>query len=128
MAAQIFWYIDKRVIYERFHGEVTLEEFTDSVTAVEEMCAEGTPLIHVITDLLDITKWPPLLKLSGAASHETLPGMGWTIIIVNNPALRLISAVVTQFAMNRMRTVKNIDEAMEFLISHDVTLAGMPVN
>ncbi|MBZ0282014.1 MAG: hypothetical protein K8L97_14845 [Anaerolineae bacterium] len=122
MPVETRWYVDKRILYQRFYGDITLEDFKQSVEAVGAFVAEGHPLVHAIADVLDVEKWPPLTKLSKFAPRQGFPGMGWTLIIVSSPALRFVTGLLVQFTMSNFRMAATLNEALEFLTERDNTL------
>ena len=117
------WLIANRVVYQRFYGDVTIEEFADSVAEIRQFIDSGTPLVHAIGDLTTVQKYPSLIQMSKVAqSNPTLPNVGWTVLLVTNPLLRFFGTVLAQFTVERIRTVGTLQEAMQFLLSRDQTI------
>lgn len=122
MPVETRWYVDKRIIYQRFYGAVTLEDFAFSVEQIGAFVEQGTPLIHAVADVLEVEKWPPLMQLTRAARRAPYNGMGWTLILVKSPALRFVTGILVQLSMSNFRMVATLDEALHFLKERDYTL------
>lgn len=122
MPCETRWYVKKKLLYQRFYGVVTLEDFKQSIETAGAFIAEGDPLIHAIADLLEIEKWPPLTQMSKMARREPFSGIGWTVIIVSNPALRFVAGLLVQFTLTHFRVAASLDEALKFLAERDNTL------
>ena len=120
MPVETQWYLPKRVIYQRFYGVVTVDDFARSIRQIGEFVAEGDAPVHAIANVLDVERWP-LLNLSKVNKHGTYPGMGWTVIVVTNPTLRLFSTILGQFSSQYIHSVPHITEAISFLSRRDST-------
>jgi hypothetical protein len=119
------WLVDKRVIYVEFEGRITKEELQQFVDEVKALLDEGIPLVHLITNSLDMEKvdisMGTLRTLAGA--YNLTGQLGWTVDINNNPILKMFAGISSQFAGVRQRTVSSLDEAVNFLKENDDTLA-----
>jgi hypothetical protein len=117
------WLVANRVVYQSFYGDVTVEEFADSVREIRAFIESGVPLVHAIGDLTEVQKYPSLIQMSQVAQRsETLANAGWTVLLVTNPLLRFFGTVLAQFTVDRIGTVATLDEAMQFLSSRDQTI------
>jgi hypothetical protein len=124
MPFHIRWYLEPRIIYQQYTGELTLEEFIAGAPQIQDYYAAGTPLIHAIVDLLTLEKYPPLPQLlTHIQRNSAPPGAGWAIILVNNPLLRFSGSVLTQIGGSSFTMAGSLDEAVEFLRVRDGTLA-----
>lgn len=117
------WLIANRVVYQRFYGDVTIEEFADSVAEIRQFIDSGTPLVHAIGDLTGVQKYPSLIQMSKVAqANPAMANIGWTVLLVTNPLLRFFGTVLAQFTVERIRTVATFQEAMQFLLTRDQTI------
>lgn len=117
------WLIANRVVYQRFYGDVTIEEFADSVAEIRQFIDSGMPLVHAIGDLTGVQKYPSLIQMSKVAqANPAMANIGWTVLLVTNPLLRFFGTVLAQFTVERIRTVATFQEAMQFLLTRDQTI------
>ena len=120
------WLVEKRVIYVAFEGRITEAELRQFVGEVETMLDEGVPLVHLMTNSLEMEKVDISLgTLRALAGAYNLTGqLGWTVDINSNPVLKMFSGISSQFAGVRQRTVNSLDNAVAFLRENDDTLAN----
>jgi hypothetical protein len=127
MTIETRWYVEGRVLTQRFSGSATIEDVKQSVENADNLFAQGTAPIHVIVDLLDAESWPPLWELSRVVRRSPHPKLGWTVLLVHNPMLRFIAALAMQFSGAKYYAVATLAEALKFLINHDSSLPS-PTN
>lgn len=130
MPVDVSWYIEGRIVYIRYHGDVTVE---DKRIGAEEECdfldKGTTPLVHVLLDITDQTSSPTNIRLIQKALDKALthPAKGWTLAY-GKEEFRMenyVNSVVTQPYQARYRTYVTQKEALEFLLYVDSTLAGL---
>jgi hypothetical protein len=119
---EITWYVEKRVLYQRFTGVVTLEDFVISLKESRARLATGIPLVHTLVDTLTLEKYPPLRQLTRHMTPETGDNTGWTIIMVNNPLMRFAGSVLSQIGGSSFTMTGSLAEALAFLRARDGTL------
>src|SRR5688572_8505760 len=124
MPVQIEWLIPKRVIMSRFSGVISLEDIEGWLAILTKMVDEGTPLVHHISDNLQIESidvslktFQVLIKGIKKADH-----FGWYLSVTTNPINRMIAALVSQFAGIRVRTYWTFEEALSFLKENDPSI------
>lgn len=123
MPYELGWQVKQRIIYRRYYGDITLEEIQQSSDEAREMVEQGTPLVHSVIDASEITGYPGLRDLQRSAHFETSEAEGWQMIIGVTGVARLVVSVLTQITGKRFRIVDSVDEAMNFLMMQDETLA-----
>jgi hypothetical protein len=124
MPIQVEWLIHKRVIISRFAGVIRLEDMEAVLAQQAKLVEEGTPLVHNISDSLQIKSIEIRLKtfqllMKGLPVSEKF---GWHIDVTNNPVTRMTSTLVSQFLPVRVRTYSTINEALSFLKEIDPSL------
>jgi hypothetical protein len=131
MPFSVDWYIENEIIYAHFEGESTVEELRDSLLTVRELIESSPrPLVHVITDVGDVTN-PVGLKETLDVVREvgSNSGVGWSIILREESALvKLSVALGTSLFKSRNRTFDTLEEAEAFLIEKDPMINWDKVN
>ncbi len=127
MPYHINWYQQDRVIFEKFYGDVVVEDVRNLNAQSSKMFIAGTPLIHVIVDLSEIQSFPKSMGVIKEAirSRADPDRLGWVMIFgTKNPILKFFASVIAQVAGERVRfrLVNSLDEAVAFLHDQDQTL------
>ncbi len=129
MPYQLTWKYPSRVIHQRIFGQLSLDEFRDVATKLDEMVDEGTPLVHVISDLVEIEKFPTNLN----AIRKQLPEMGndkigWVLLVTRHQVINHIAYVICQIVIRnvRFRVFDTVDAAFAFLLDIDATIQAAP--
>jgi hypothetical protein len=123
MPYQISWYVDKRVLYQRYQGTLTA---TDIIAADHEATTyvdSGTPPVHIIADTSQVQKFPLNLSESTRLLSNRAKGLGWVLVISRNRALNFVISVALQVRGVDIRFVASLDEALVFLAARDQTLS-----
>jgi hypothetical protein len=113
------------VILLRFWGDLTPEDVAVANVESGRLIAEGKHPVHLITDTVQIKKYPSLFELRRSAGTKTYPGTGWQMIIVTHPVLRFFCSILTQLAGTQYRMVATRAAALAFLSSQDSTLPSL---
>lgn len=128
MPAETMWLVDKRVLAQRFYGEVTVEEIHEANALAQTMIAEGVPLVHTIVDIRDVTRFPTnLSQLAKAVKFSNPELAGWNTIISTNVMTRFLGSAVTQLLGTRLRMFHDEDSVIDFLREQDESLPEIPV-
>lgn len=124
MPYQIRWLVEKRVLMTTLSGNLSTAELHAFIAEITLMVQSGTPLVHHISDSLNLGK----VEMSFAGfrhlskvinlSKEIL----WQVDINHNPVNKMLASVASQFFGVHSRTVKSLDEAVDFLRRVDPTL------
>lgn len=126
MPYEIFWHTDKRIIHERFYGQVTLDEIREVIARYMILVLEGDAPVHTLVDVSSVTRYPGNLNnLREMFDPDNDPGVGWILICgANNPLLRFLSSILTQVLLRklRIRLFYSTEEAIGFLAEQDPTL------
>ncbi len=122
MPTEIYWKIPQRVLYLHYIGHLTVDDVRDSIDQMRAHFEDGTPLIHVILDIGDVSGYPNLVELRHGLNYERSRKQGWTMFVGAEGIARFISSVLAQLAGNRFRMFETADEAVAFLIDMDETL------
>jgi hypothetical protein len=129
MPYQATWYAHKRVMLLRLLGNVTLDDAAEAHRCIVQFLNEGTPLVHILTDLSEVEQFPTNL----AALQRVMPpidnsNLGWMLIYgAGNPMLRFVTSTITQLMMpgSRHRMLNTLDESLAFLKGQDATLGNL---
>lgn len=130
MPHEIQWLVEKRVILCTFHGTIHAEELEQFIGEVRSAAQTGIPLVHLITDSLDLQKLEiSLATLKSLAQAAKMAGeLGWIIDINRNPVNRMFAGLAAQFAGVRFRTVLQRELAVNFLKTNDLSLTELEWN
>jgi len=128
MASEIQWYLDKRIVYNRFSGSISIETIMKGVEVMLDMLAEGEAPIHIIFDARELKAQPTNIKQLSDASgrimgHEAL---GTVIVVTENPMQRFVSNIIVQVFRKSIKIVASLAEGIETLERLDVTLSKVP--
>ena len=117
MAHSITWYIEPRVLYVAFTGQVTMEDIQQvNQKALDRMSCTDTR-VHVIAHFTQIERTP----LNAAQMRKTgslldQPNFGWMILVTTNPAVRVVGNLISQImTRTRSRILPSMDEALALL-------------
>jgi hypothetical protein len=122
MPVEVSWLIPQRVIYERFSGEVTLDDIRRNSELVAPMMAEGIPLIHTIIDVAAVTSHPGLNEIRNSTPMDTYDNEGWRILVGANAVARFVGSIILQLMKRRFRAYPTLEEALQFLENQDDSL------
>jgi hypothetical protein len=122
MPIEVSWLIPQRVVYERFSGEITLDDIRQNSELVGPLMAEGIPLIHTIIDVTEVTSHPGLNEIRNSTPMETYDNEGWRILVGGNAIARFIGSVILQLMQRRFRAYPTMEEAIQFLAEIDDSL------
>lgn len=128
MPVEASWYVEGRIIHMRYSGDVTLEDKRRGGELGYELLEAGIPpFVHVLLDITDQTSAPISIKGRKDALDKTLshPLKGWTIAFGKEEFKmeNFVNSVVTQTHNLRYRSFVTLQEALEFLVYVDSTLA-----
>lgn len=125
MPYSIDWYIPDEILFVQFSGEVTAEELRGCLKEAAEMIEQSPRvLVHVFTDVGDVTKPVPPMESLGITREVGMPeNSGWQIILREKSViLKMGIAIGTSIMKMRTRTFNTIQEAEEFLRQVDNSL------
>ena len=101
MPIDISWIQPNRVIYERFHGTITLEEMSAIQQEFLNYLNEGDAPVHAIIDLSAVRDFPKSISQirKGLVSTGNTQ-LGRVVLVTGkNPVLRFISSVISQLIL-----------------------------
>ena len=130
MPVDLSWYVEGRVIYIKYSGDVTIEDKRIGAQQEYEFLDAGTSsLVHVLLDITDQTSSPTNIKAVQNALDKALkhPKKGWTLAF-GKEEFRMenfVNSVVTQASSARYRTYVTLEETLEFLVYVDPPLREM---
>ena len=126
MPFEVYWYKERRVLYERLYGDLTLDDVLDATQSQRQFAADGIPLVHTIADVSEVARFPTNISLinSNIGNHDPKV-FGWNVIVGTNPMIRFIVKVLAQLGSGQYHPVETIEDAIAFLIEQDETLADM---
>ena len=126
MPLAIKWYCDGLVVYARVTGTLTIENLKELNAQVHRMVeSSDAPLVHLVTDLSQITAYPSLGEAMRNVRFEER--VGWSIVIGTNERkmVKFITSVIASALRLRFRQVNNLDEALDFLQKVDAALPNL---
>lgn len=135
MPYRLSWFVEKRITFLEYNGEITPKELAESEAAntryLEQAMPElgkGLPLVHILVDTTRVTKMPTNLgQLRKIIHTNTDARVGWIVTVTPNPLLRFVSSVIVQLVGQRMRQFETLTEAVAFLQEIDETLPKLTV-
>ncbi|MBE2268158.1 MAG: hypothetical protein IAE80_07975 [Anaerolinea sp.] len=131
MPVAVNWMLDKRVMYFRSYGKVSLAEVDTVVAAQMQLYEEGIAPVHAIIDIrpttLNIQGLQQLREHGNAPLH---PSTGWIVMLQTNNKLATfaVSLIIQLNGAPHFRTVHTLDEAVAFLNHNDQTLKLDPAD
>jgi hypothetical protein len=125
MPFEVSWYKERRVLYERLYGELTLNDVFDATQSQRQFAADGIPLVHTIADVREVVRFPTNISLINNNIGHDPKLFGWNVVVGTNPMIRFIVKVLAQLDSGQYYPVATIEDAVAFLIEQDSTLADM---
>ncbi len=126
MPFQVSWYVEKRIIYGRYYGEITLEELTEATDIIYDYLEETEAPAYLIADTTDVTRHPySLAALRQALRKERHPNLAWSLGVTSNKMVRMMSGMLNQMARMQAKHFTKLEEALEFLQRLDSTLPDL---
>jgi hypothetical protein len=126
MPLEMSWQQPNRVVYQRFHGTITIEEIHDGELAFVAYAQEGEGPVHLIVDLREVQEYPKSMnQLRKGLSFAKVENRGQTVIIAQtNPAIRFIVSTIMQTLAKAIPFTFSIsmEEAMRYLHERDDTV------
>ena len=125
MPYAVNWFIENEVIYIRYIGALTADEYRECLVASKDMI-ESSPrsLVHVINDVGDVTEpLSPKESLKVLREVGTPARIGWSILIREKSVLiKMGVAFGTSFFKMRNRAYDTMEEAEAYLRDVDSTI------
>ncbi|HLV34728.1 MAG TPA: hypothetical protein VKY59_06440 [Spirillospora sp.] len=122
MPIEVEWFVPRRVILQRFYGEITLEDIRQSDELIEPLMAEGIPLIHTIIDASEVESHPSMKDIQNAATNTKYEGEGWRVLVGAGAIARFIGSIILQLMGQRYRMYDTLEEAVAFLHDQDPSI------
>ena len=123
MAYETEYYVDQRVIYNRFTQQMSAEDAEGANSSTLDLLREGDAPVHVIIDVsaLDLIAID-LKELTATVDFPRDNKVGWVIVVGDNPLARIVGSLVMQDGHVKSRFVESLDEAVNILERMDATL------
>lgn len=126
MPFEISWQHENRVILGRYYGVMSLDDLVNWDTSVAQYLNTGTPPIHLILDVSEVTKFPTnVLQLRNHLNNLSHPSKGWTLLVGSSSLINSLTTIVTQLAHSKFRPFKTTSAALDFLAKEDITLNSL---
>ena len=120
------WYIERRVIFQRIYGDVTLADLEKNLHETNELLEAGISPIHVMCDVREISKFPMNInQLKDLYQMAPNPNAGFTILLSSSSVLRFFLSIIVQIVKTDYKMVNTDEEALELLRRIDPTLNGL---
>jgi len=131
MPMQQDWYVDQRVAFVRFWGEITVHDVVEALDISARLVDEGAqPHVHFLHDWTEINNFPTniiQIRQKSNVALEDEEKLGWMVVYgLDNRLLRFISQTVLQVFGIRFRMFETQEEAIAFLNEIDPTLPSIP--
>jgi hypothetical protein len=127
MPIETRWYLENRVTYSYFSGEITSAELQAMDSwMIARMDASPTMTIHHILDVQDITQ-PASARHTMQLKAPHHPRVGWTITIGSNhdAIVHFLTALVISAARVRYRDAATFEDALTLLQTLDPHLPDL---
>lgn len=122
MPVTVSWLVPRRIVYEQFTGDVTVQDLRHNSELVAPMMAEGIPLVHTIIDVSAITSHPGINEIRNSTSMDIYDNEGWRILVGANAIAKFVGSIILQLMKRRFRAFDTLEEALQFLADQDDTL------
>ena len=123
MALEPGYYVDKRVIYIPFEGDLTAEVGLALSNLAVELIRSGIPPVHYIADARNLKSLKFNLKqLSEVSTFLREPNLGWVIVLGGSPVARFLSSAIMQMKHQNFHFGDSVEDAMTTLRRVDLNL------
>jgi len=117
------YYIDKRVIYIPFEGDITAEDGLALSNYAIELIRSGIAPVHYIADARNLKSIKLNLKqLSDASTFLREPNLGWVIVLGGSPVARFLSSAIMQVKHKNFHFGDSVEDAITTLRRVDTDL------
>jgi len=118
-----------RIIHERIHGDVTIEDLHDLPGAADRLMdtdAARKP-VHLLIDTLGVKSFPKSLStIRNAVPGGRHPNLGWTLMVSSSVLVGTMTRIIAQIMQLEFRTFPSMEAALAFLYERDMTLTENP--
>ena len=132
MPSEVMWYYPERVLFIRFHGNLTENEIADGHAYILNLLASirHDDPVHFIYDAQYLKNASAnILKLRDIAKALTeSTQLGWVISVHNSSLVRIVAATVDQLFGKHARHYATVEDAIAFLQKDDETLPDLPTS
>ncbi len=130
MSYEVSWLVDRRVLYVRLYGSHSSEEIRRLAAETRELCEEGLPFVHIISDTTEQLraefKMQDILNMFRGAPPP-IAKVGWSTYVSLNPVNRFLFSITSQLTSGKHRAFVTLEDAIAFLQQVDHTLPSIPV-
>ena len=114
-----------RIILQTLVGHVTVELVAAASEEVGVLLDQGIAPVHMVVDVNAVTTFTPhATQMKKAGAHLLRPSMGWITLVGASPIMITFINIVTQLAGIKLRNFASLDEALDFILQKDPTVAG----
>jgi hypothetical protein len=114
------WYINERLSYLKYYGEVTDAEVQVAYDVMAEMVERGTAPVHILIDASEIESFPTMASEPDAAIE--VEHLGWIMLAADGDVTASLSESMAALANNRFQAYEDLDSALRFLMAVDTSL------
>jgi hypothetical protein len=116
------WLVQDHLLESVSQGEVSVEEAVAQGNSLAALVMSTAPPVHIILDLSDvIPSGFPMSEMPKLAAIK-VPSSGWTVIVVQNRIIRLISSIGLRLRGIDFRVFHTREQALDFLCQVDAEL------
>jgi len=133
MANSLQWLAENRVLYVRYFDEMTGEEINQLINETVPIIESGGKLVHIIVDYTANPTFELSLREIIESKEASLqfqhPSIGWTVAISIGTwqYFYLLEYATKTYLDAQMKTVKSIEDAVQFLHEQDASLPEFQV-
>lgn len=108
------WWVENRLVWGRFWGEISLEVVNAASSQLFEMSNRSPYIVYLVVDVRDVKSIPSLSSLT-RLEHYKASNQVWTVLVVTNRTFAFIASVALQYTGNRLRLVNDEAGALAFI-------------
>ncbi len=126
MPVLVTWYIEHRVVYARYYGEITVEEMKENNAQLETHLDAAEAPAYILADARDAEKFPfSMSALWDVATGKPHPKLYWSLNVTPQRMQRFIATLLSQFNRVNSKQFATMEEALEFLQRLDKSLPDL---
>lgn len=123
MPYSLSWFIEGRVLFNRFYGELTIDDVRSTIQETVRLAQSGQPPVHQILISKEVTRLPFDLKaLTSVVPRQKEPNIGVFVQVSTNTIYNFFTTIATHISAVDFRTARSVEEAFGQLQHLDASL------
>ncbi len=128
MGYEVYYLVDRRVIFIDLQGKLTMDELRVMTAESRRLSEEGIPFVHVLSDTRELKVDFKVNDFMGLfRGLPPIPTVGWSVHVTDNALHRFFFSLIAQLTSNKTRTFATIEEAIAFIQKADDTVPPIPM-